>query len=63
MATIGVSYSKLWELLIDRKIKELELKEAAKISPSIYAKLNRDHFVPMGVIGRICCVLQCRGYH
>ena len=59
MATIGVSYSKLWKLLIDRKMKKPELKEAAKISPGTYAKLNRDQFVSMEVIGRICCVLQC----
>ena len=31
MTMIGVSYSKLWKLLIDRKMKKPELKEAAKI--------------------------------
>lgn len=59
MATIGVSYVKLWKLLIDRKIKKPELKQAAKISPGTYAKLNKDQFVSMEVMGRICSVLQC----
>ena len=47
-----VSYSNLWKLLIDRKIK--------KISPGTYAKLNRDQFVSMDVIARICGVLDCK---
>lgn len=55
----NVSYSKLWKLLIDRGIKKPELKESAKISPGTYAKLNRNRFVSMDVIARICEVLEC----
>lgn len=55
-----VCYSKLWKLLIDRKIKKTELKAWAKISPGTYAKLNRDQFVSMDVIARICSVLECK---
>lgn len=55
-----VSYSRLWKLLIDRKMKKTELKAAAKISPGTYAKLNRDQFVSMDVIARICAVLHCK---
>ena len=55
-----VSYANLWKLLIDRKIKKTELKADAKISPGTYAKLNRDQFVSMDVIARICGVLDCR---
>ena len=52
-----VSYAKLWKLLIDRKIKKPELKAMADISPSTYTKMNRDQFVSMDVIARICSVL------
>lgn len=53
------SYSKLWKLLIDRKMKKNELKREAAISPGTYAKLNRDQFVSMDVLARICSVLDC----
>ena len=56
----AVTYSNLWKLLIDRKMKKSELKTKAKISPGTYAKLNRDQFVSMDVIARICCVLDCK---
>ena len=59
-AKYTVSYANLWKLLIDRKIKKAELKTKAKISPGTYAKLNRDQFVSMDVIARICHVLDCR---
>ena len=52
-------YSKLWKLLIDRKIKKPDLKREAQISPGTYAKLNRDEFVSMEVLARICAVLDC----
>ena len=54
-----VSYAKLWKLLNDRRIKKTDLKAAAEISPGTYAKLNRDQYVSMDVIGRICGVLGC----
>lgn len=58
MDNLTVSYAKLWKLLIDRKIKKPEFKEIADIAPSTYAKLNRDQFVSMKVIARICGVLS-----
>ena len=48
-----------WKLLIDRRIKKADLKAAAEISPGTYAKLNRNQYVSMDVIGRICGVLSC----
>lgn len=52
-------YAKLWKLLIDKKMKKSELKELAGISPGTYAKLNKNEFVSMDVLARICSVLQC----
>ena len=54
-----ISYAKLWKLLIDRKIKKTQLKEAARISPGTYAKLNKDELVSLEVLIRICKVLNC----
>ena len=55
----GVSYAKLWKLLIDLKMKKPELKEKAKISPGTYAKLNKNEFVSMEILVRICTILHC----
>ncbi|MCI8298035.1 MAG: helix-turn-helix transcriptional regulator [Lachnospiraceae bacterium] len=46
--------------MIDRKIKEADLKASAKISPGTYAKLNRDKFVSMDVIAKTCTVRNCK---
>ena len=56
---MDVSYAKLWKLLIDRKIKKSELKEAVHIAPGTYAKLNNDEYISLEVLSRICLVLNC----
>lgn len=52
-------YSKLWKLLIDKKVKKTELKLACKIAPGTYAKLNKGGFVSLEILARICGYLQC----
>lgn len=39
-----VSYTKLWKLLIDKKMKRTDLKTVAGISSSTLAKLGKDEF-------------------
>lgn len=46
------------EKATDRWMKKSELKTKVKISPGTYTKLDRDQFVSMDVIARICCVLD-----
>ena len=55
-----ISYSRLWKLLIDKKMNKTALKEVACISNSTLAKMGRDETVSMEVIGRICDALNCR---
>ena len=55
---MGVSYRKLFKLLIDRKMKKKDLMEAAGISPSSMAKLGRDETVSLEVLIKICGALQ-----
>ena len=57
---MGVSYKKLWKLLIDKNMKKRELKEAANLSPSIITKLNQDRSVTTNTLVRICNALDCR---
>ncbi len=54
-----ISYNKLWKLLIDRKMKRVEMREAADISSFTLAKLGKDECVSMRVLVRICEVLHC----
>ncbi len=55
---MGVSYCKLFKLMIDRKMKKKDLMSAAGISPSSMAKLGRDEYVSLEVLDRICTALQ-----
>jgi DNA-binding Xre family transcriptional regulator len=55
---VGVSYSKLFKLLIDKKMKKKDLIIAAGISPSSMAKLGRDEYVSLEVIVKICKALD-----
>lgn len=53
------NYNNLWKLLIDKRIKKSYLKEALKIAPSTYTKMNHNKLVSMEVIMRICDYLNC----
>ena len=55
---MGVSYRKLFKLLIDRKMKKKDLVVAAAISSSSMAKLGRDETVSLEVLIKICAALQ-----
>jgi DNA-binding Xre family transcriptional regulator len=56
---MGVCYNKLWKLLIDKKIKKMQLKEMTGIGTTTLAKLGKDQPVSMEVIMKICNVLEC----
>ena len=56
---MAVTYTKLWKLLLDKKLKRTDLKEIAGISSSTLAKLGKDEYVSMESIDRICAALKC----
>ena len=56
---MGVSYKRLWKLLIDHNMKKVDLNNATKISPSTMSKLNKDEPVSLEVLMKICAVLEC----
>ncbi|NLC44787.1 MAG: helix-turn-helix transcriptional regulator [Clostridiales bacterium] len=55
-----VSYKRLWKLLIDKEIKKTKMGEAIGISTSTLSKLNRDEYVSLDVLVRICAYLECQ---
>lgn len=54
-----VRYNKLWKILIDRKMKKIDLMRKAQISSNALAHLSKDEFVSIEVIGKICVALEC----
>ena len=57
--SMGVSYKKLWKLLIDRDMKKLDLCEAADVSTATVAKLGKGENVNTDILVRICIALDC----
>mgnify|MGYP001215724403 FL=1 len=55
---MGVSYKRLWKILIDRDMKKKDLMNAAGLSPSTISKLSGNEFVSMQVIVKICTTLN-----
>lgn len=53
------SYSKLWKMLIDKKMLKKDLMVMTNINSSTMAKLGKDLPVSMEVLGRICLALDC----
>lgn len=56
---MGVSYKRLLKLLIDKDMKKTQLRDAAGVSSSTFAKLNRNEYVALDVLVRLCVVLEC----
>ena len=55
---MGVSYNKLFKLMIDRNMKKKDLQTAAELSPASVTKLAKNEYVRMDVIVKVCEALQ-----
>ena len=56
---MGVSYKKLWKLLIDHDMSRAELRRAIGASTATIAKMKKGTPVSSDVLMRICNVLGC----
>lgn len=54
---MAVSYTKLWHILVDRKMKKKDLEEAAGITHYQMYKLANDKDITTDIIGAICVAL------
>jgi DNA-binding Xre family transcriptional regulator len=54
-----ISYNKLWKLLIDKKMRKMDLQNLAGLSSASIAKLGKDEIVTLEVLMKICLVLDC----
>lgn len=57
---MGVSYKKLFKLMIDRDMKKKDLRKLAGIGNSTMTKLANNENVTMEVIAKICNALECK---
>ena len=56
---MAVDYTKLWKLLIDKKLNKSQLKELAHISTNAVAKLGRNENVSLDTLEKVCVALEC----
>ena len=56
---MGISYKKLWILLAQKEISKAELRKRLKISPSTLTKLNKNEYIALSILVRICEELNC----
>jgi DNA-binding Xre family transcriptional regulator len=55
----GLSYKKLWKLLIDRDMQKKELQKIANIGNSTVTKLGKDENVNTAILEKVCNALEC----
>lgn len=56
---MSVDYTKLWKLMIEKKINKTQLKEKAHISTNAVAKLGKNKRVSLDTLEKICTALDC----
>jgi len=57
---MAISFKKLFHLLVDRDLKDVDLRKAANISAPTMAKLRQDKVVQTDMIDKICKALDCQ---
>lgn len=54
-----VSYKKLWILLLENNIAKADFRELVSLSTTTMTKLNKNEYVSMEILVRICTKLKC----
>ena len=56
---MGISYKKLWILLVERDISQATLRKELNIATGTMTKMRRNEEVALSVLLRICEYLDC----
>ena len=56
---MGVCYNKLWKLLIDKGMKQKDLRIKTGMTTTALAKLGKNEHVSTAILAKICKVLDC----
>lgn len=54
---MGVSYKRLWRVLVEQEMSKADLRKQAKIAPNTMTKLRKNEYVAMSILNRICKTL------
>lgn len=57
---MAISYKKLFHLMIEKDISNVELQRRAGFSGNILTRLKRNNYVSLESIETICRVLDCK---
>ena len=55
-----ISYTPLWHTMIDKDMKKTDVIRMTGMSSGTFAKLNRNEYVALEVVERICIALDCK---
>jgi len=56
---MNVSYKKLWKLIIDKEMTNVEVRKATGISPATFTKLKKNEVVSLDILLKLCKYLEC----
>lgn len=56
---MGVSYKKLWMLIIEKDLKKARVRQMANVSASTFSKMSKNEYVALDVLVRLCIALDC----
>jgi DNA-binding Xre family transcriptional regulator len=56
---MGISYKKLWKLMIDRDMLKKDLRESCALSTASMAKLAKNRNLNTDILVRVCNFLRC----
>ena len=56
---MSVEYKKLWIMLIKKNMTKPQLRKLTGLSPATFTKLNKNEYVSLEILTRICKVLEC----
>lgn len=54
-----ISYKKLWIMLLEKNIAKADFRELTNLSTTTMTKLNKNEYVSMEILVRICTKLKC----
>ncbi len=56
---MAVSYKKLFHLMIEKEISNVQLQQKARISANVITRMKRNQYISLESIESICHALNC----
>lgn len=56
---MAIRYDKLFHLMIDKRITNVQLKEMAGISANIITRIKHNEYISIESVEKICVALNC----